>query len=306
MKCPKCGYLGFEPADRCRNCGYDFSLATFAPDPDLTLRATDVAREIAPDIDVSLVAHSADPRSAPAFDLDRLFGEDPADGSAGSGPAAAFEAPAHELDPSALPFEEEPPLVAPRRARPPLAVRRATPEFPRGRSRATRPVRLEPSLALGLDLPTTSPPPESEPAPISMTASALKARLAAVAIDAALLGTIFAAVLGLTLRIAGLSATAADMRLLPPAPFFGFLLVLSLAYLATFTVAGGQTIGKMAAHIRVIGDDGRSVDATGGVLRAIGSLLVPLTFGLAYLPVFFTSDRRAIHDRVAGTRVVSE
>ena len=27
MKCPKCNYIGFEPADRCRNCGYDFSLA---------------------------------------------------------------------------------------------------------------------------------------------------------------------------------------------------------------------------------------------------------------------------------------
>ena len=26
MKCPKCGYLGFESGDRCRNCGYEFSL----------------------------------------------------------------------------------------------------------------------------------------------------------------------------------------------------------------------------------------------------------------------------------------
>jgi uncharacterized RDD family membrane protein YckC len=26
VKCPKCGYLGFESGDRCRNCGYDFSL----------------------------------------------------------------------------------------------------------------------------------------------------------------------------------------------------------------------------------------------------------------------------------------
>ena len=26
MKCPKCGYLGFEHVERCRNCGYDFSL----------------------------------------------------------------------------------------------------------------------------------------------------------------------------------------------------------------------------------------------------------------------------------------
>ena len=26
MKCPKCEYLGFDTGDRCRNCGYNFSL----------------------------------------------------------------------------------------------------------------------------------------------------------------------------------------------------------------------------------------------------------------------------------------
>ena len=26
VKCPKCSYLGFETGDRCKNCGYDFSL----------------------------------------------------------------------------------------------------------------------------------------------------------------------------------------------------------------------------------------------------------------------------------------
>ena len=26
VKCPKCDYLGFETGDRCKNCGYDFSL----------------------------------------------------------------------------------------------------------------------------------------------------------------------------------------------------------------------------------------------------------------------------------------
>jgi hypothetical protein len=42
MKCPKCQYLGFDTGDRCRNCGYDFSLLTTAePDPagDLPLRS---------------------------------------------------------------------------------------------------------------------------------------------------------------------------------------------------------------------------------------------------------------------------
>ena len=34
MKCPKCAYLGFETGDRCKNCGYDFSLlSTLESDP---------------------------------------------------------------------------------------------------------------------------------------------------------------------------------------------------------------------------------------------------------------------------------
>src|SRR5438309_1273495 len=28
VKCPKCDYLGFETGDRCKNCGYDFSLVS--------------------------------------------------------------------------------------------------------------------------------------------------------------------------------------------------------------------------------------------------------------------------------------
>ena len=43
MKCPKCSYLGFETGDRCRNCGYDFSLISHGdPQPldlDLELRS---------------------------------------------------------------------------------------------------------------------------------------------------------------------------------------------------------------------------------------------------------------------------
>ena len=39
MKCPKCEYLGFETGDRCKNCGYDFSLSAVAPqEPELPLR----------------------------------------------------------------------------------------------------------------------------------------------------------------------------------------------------------------------------------------------------------------------------
>ena len=43
MKCPKCDYLGFETGDRCKNCGYDFSLTTnvAAPERELLLQAPD-------------------------------------------------------------------------------------------------------------------------------------------------------------------------------------------------------------------------------------------------------------------------
>src|SRR5258708_2401667 len=38
MKCSKCGYLGFETGDRCRNCGYEFWLAADCDLSDLPIR----------------------------------------------------------------------------------------------------------------------------------------------------------------------------------------------------------------------------------------------------------------------------
>ena len=71
-----------------------------------------------------------------------------------------------------------------------------------------------------------------------------------------------------------------------------------------FADPGGQTIGKMLTGIRVIGDDDRRVDTAGAVLRAFGCLITLATLGLGYLPVFLSADGRALHDRIAGTRVV--
>ena len=139
-----------------------------------------------------------------------------------------------------------------------------------------------------------------------MQAPALSARVGAGLIDLALLTGVDAGVLFLTLRIAGLQTTAADLRVIPVVPFVGFLALLAFGYVAAFTVAGGQTIGKMLLKLRVIGDDGRPIDAAGGVLRAVGCMLVPATLGLSYVPALFSSDHRAVHDRLAGTRVVSE
>ena len=38
MRCPKCQYISFDSGDRCRNCGYEFSLAPEDPRPvDVTI-----------------------------------------------------------------------------------------------------------------------------------------------------------------------------------------------------------------------------------------------------------------------------
>ncbi|HEX6163928.1 MAG TPA: RDD family protein [Vicinamibacterales bacterium] len=352
MKCPKCGYLGFETTDRCRNCQYDFSLAPFSSEPELTLHGTDRKIESPNDFDLPAIARQSDKLSSSALDLDRLFGDaDPAPAPARKAaptitvlddeeevftvpldeselPAAGDEPPAavamsiesepHVAEPEparvvtvstddgALPFDDGP-IVPPPAARAPLAVRRSTPEVPRNRPRTTRPVRTEP-----FDFePAASRTSETSEAATETVASlmelpSLGARVGAGAIDLLLLIGIDAVVLYLTLRVTGLQNSLEDLRVLPPVPFVGFLATLAFGYVAAFTVAGGQTIGKMVLSLRVIGDDGRPVDAAGGMLRALGCMLVPMTLGLSYLPALFTSDHRAIHDRLAGTRVVQE
>lgn len=342
MKCPKCGYLGFETTDRCRNCQYDFSLAPFSTDPDLTLRQD--MGDSPNDFELPSIARQTDSLTASTLDLDRLFGEsetepEPARRVSAAAPPAqvAVEAPpqpdppdafmamaeepaapvgaspfeavdAGPVDPNALPFDDAP-LMPPRAAKTPLAVRRATPEIPRNRPRTTRPVRMETPLAF-------EPAPELKSSDASalavetvaslMQPPALGVRIGAGLIDVALLAVIDAAILFLTLRIAGLQNTMDDLRVIPVVPLVSFLALLAFGYVAAFTVAGGQTIGKMLLKLRVIGDDGRPIDAAGGVLRAVGCMLVPATLGLSYVPALFSSDHRALHDRLAGTRVVSE
>lgn len=339
MKCPKCGYLGFETTDRCRNCQYDFSLSPFNSDPDLALR-TDSGADPGATFELPPIARQSDNLTPGSLDLDRLFGDPEPEPAVSDPPAtearpsALPRVPAAEPAPpplmtldtagapardnavaeaegnaTALPFDDAP-LLPPRAARTPLAVRRATPEIPRNRPRTTRPVRMETPLAFDAE----PAPPKTAAASLAATETvaslmespALAVRVGAGVIDIALLAGIDAAVLFLTLRIAGLQTTVDDFRVLPMVPFIAFLGLLAFGYVASFTVAGGQTIGKMVLKLRVIGDDGRPVDAAGGVLRAVGCMLVPITLGLSYVPALFSSDHRALHDRLAGTRVVCE
>lgn len=320
MKCPKCGYLGFETTDRCRNCGYDFSLATPVPPAELPLRETssesvlgDLAlrdAHSATDPPVSLHEREAagfgrperrrvtpvppaPPLPAPASPVENARPQGPEKGTASA-------APPHEEEGA-----EDLPLFAPRPAGTPLAVRRPGAEVPKARRTTTRPVRHnEPVLPLGGTMAAVVDEWQKVARSRAPQAAGLGGRLLAAVVDLVLLVAIHAGVLWLTLRLAGLSPTLADLRVIPPVPMVGFLLVLTFLYLTGFTVGGGQSIGKMLVGIRVTGDDGHGVDITGAVVRALGCMGAIVTLGLFFVPAFFGPERRALHDRMAGTRVV--
>ena len=293
MKCPKCQYLSFESGGRCRNCGYDFSLSV---DP----------------VDLDLPIKTGDEPVGPLADFD-FASEEPAASRTGASRTAA----ASGEFPLFRGVHDDAPLVSvPAIPRAPVAVRKASVPGPRPAPRRLH----EPELALEPVVPTTDGDPVPRPRaqeplardnPTSVrsaapeTASAA-ARLMSGAIDLLLLGSLDIGVWYLTMRLAGLELS--EIRILPIIPFAAFLAVLNGGYLVLFTLAGGQTIGKMATGIKVINADEAAptdrVPLPQAVVRSVAVLASLLPAGVGFLPGVFSADKRALHDRIANTRIV--
>ena len=206
------------------------------------------------------------------------------------------------------PAADQAPLVtasaSPRR---PLAVRRTTPDPARLRPKPVRP-RFDPAPQPSLELP----PPESAATTISRPATSVVdepttgappiRRAAAALVDVAIIGAIDAIVVSFTLRLCGLES--ADYRLLPVVPLLCFFALVNGGYLAAFTAAGGQTIGKMAFGLRVVAHADMPVSPGLSMLRALGCLGSMLVFGLGFVPALLSDGGRALEDRLADTRVI--
>lgn len=129
-------------------------------------------------------------------------------------------------------------------------------------------------------------------------------RLSAALIDSVLLGSLGTGIIGLTIRWCDL--TWAQAQQLPMAPTAAFVALVFLGYLLMFTAAGGQTLGKMVLGIRVVGDDvdeGSTLRVGQAALRSLVTLPSVLALGAGFLPALM-GDERALHDRLAHTRVV--
>jgi uncharacterized RDD family membrane protein YckC len=322
MKCPKCHYLGFETGDRCRNCGYDFSLLgsaaeshTIVSSP-LPSAVTTFERDAA--VDDAWRVPSSDGAA-----VDRLAAmplhPTGVDHVVARATVSRAVAPAGEDDLplfTARSLDDEPLVRFPAPPRPPLAVRR-TPDIPRIRPSAAR--RREetredsfpelapaPSAAVTA-APSSRPALSSRPAPsaavVPLEPSSSKARAGAALLDLVLLAAVDLLVIYFTLRMAAL--TMSEWRLLPPVPLLLFLLMLKATYYFAFTAIGGQTIGKMAMHIRVVSDEGPIVAPALAFRRTLAAATSILTLGATFIPALVSRERRAVHDRVARTRVVA-
>jgi len=75
-----------------------------------------------------------------------------------------------------------------------------------------------------------------------------------------------------------------------------------------FTLFGagrrGATLGKRLLGIRVVALEGGRLHLLESFERFAGYLEIPVTFGLAFLPLWRDANRRMPHDRVASTAVV--
>jgi uncharacterized RDD family membrane protein YckC len=287
MKCPKCDYLGFETSDRCRNCGYDFSL-TQAPTP--ALFDLPIDSEVTEPLIPSPDAMVADAR--PRLDLDRLIGGPPVD--------------LPLFPPSQGDFDAV--ITTPSRPRAPLSVRRTTPEIPRARAKTHRPTdeslfEQPPAAVLGHHAPTRNTAAARGQTAVDgeMPATALT-RIMAALLDFSLMSALDAAVLYFTLRLLGL-ASAAILEL-PIVPLAAFFLLLNGGYFVAFTAVGGQSIGKMALGIKVVGREDASVPIGRATLRTFAYLVSALPLGAGFLPGVIGVERLALHDRLAHTRVV--
>ncbi len=81
-------------------------------------------------------------------------------------------------------------------------------------------------------------------------------------------------------------------------------LILLVLYTIGFWAWRGQTPGKMALRIQVVGVDGHPIGVGRAIVRYVGYLASTLGFLGGYLMIGLTPRKQGLHDKIARTYVV--
>ncbi len=154
-------------------------------------------------------------------------------------------------------------------------------------------------------VPAASPAPRPRPRPAVATeakageAAGFGIRFLAFLVDEMLLG--------IPLLLGGLASMSFPVAPTPTLVSAAVSLysLFGLLYYIYFWGARGATPGKSLLGLTVVTEAGETPIGYGrALLRLVGYTVSSFLFGIGFLLIAFSPDRRGLHDRIAGTRVV--
>ena len=169
--------------------------------------------------------------------------------------------------------------------------------------------------------PASRAPRASSPAPDRRAASTVHVagfwrRLAAAAIDLAVVLPVAALITWIAAAISGVHIPRANMHgpdfwldlLLASDPALlmalGLFTAVGCVYLFVFQVTMGRTLGMHVLRLRIIDLWGEAPSNARCAIRTAGYLAATATLMLGFLWMGFDSEKRGLHDWIAGTLVV--
>jgi uncharacterized RDD family membrane protein YckC len=146
--------------------------------------------------------------------------------------------------------------------------------------------------ALGPEPAAAAPPSPPVAAAIAWPRAGFFIRMAALALDAVLIGLIVNLLSGMLPRVLQFNHGPG-----------GVLIILAL-YGACMWKLRGTTIGGIVCGLKVVRVDQREVDWSTAIVRSLGCFLSLAVGGLGFIWVAFDDEKQSWHDKIAGTTVV--
>jgi uncharacterized RDD family membrane protein YckC len=138
-----------------------------------------------------------------------------------------------------------------------------------------------------------------------MRYSSIRRRFWASALDG-LIGGIVQLILTFALTGSLIAASnASDMSKIGPTMIVFVLSTLfGVSYYVFFLGWKGATPGKMMLGIKVVRPDGQAIGYGRAFLRYVGMLVSAIILMIGYIMAIFDDEKRALHDKIADTRVI--